>query len=210
MKYFNKFKTLQAAVAGLMLSVCNIANAGLIVDNGTDIINTGGSCSSCGTNNWQVFEDFTLSQNEELDYLDIDFSTQNYDNVEFSIWNSTLSQKLFSYNYDWAVGTFTTNVDSTFDNVTATVDLGSTSLAAGTYYLSLWGTNTHVMRNGTGSHLQFQTSNLSDYSAQVQNVRVSDLHFRLYSDTTQVPEPSTIAIFALSFMGLAARRFKKQ
>ena len=30
------------------------------------------------------------------------------------------------------------------------------------------------------------------------------------SPTTSVPEPSTLAIFALGIMGLAARRFKKQ
>jgi hypothetical protein len=30
------------------------------------------------------------------------------------------------------------------------------------------------------------------------------------TDTTDVPEPSTLAIFALSLMGLASRRFKKQ
>ena len=32
----------------------------------------------------------------------------------------------------------------------------------------------------------------------------------LYYNTTSVPEPSTLAIFALGIMGLAARRFKKQ
>lgn len=203
-----KFKFLQAASVSLVLSVCNLANAGLIVDNGTDIVNIGGSCSSCGTS-FQAFDDFTLSQDYNLDYLDIDFSTLNYDNVEFSIWNNTLSEKLFSYNYSWAAGTFITNVNPGFNNVTVTLDLGSSSLTAGTYYLSLLGTDTYVMLSGTGTHLQFSTAGLSDYSTQTGWEMTSDLHFRLYSETTEVPEPSTLAIFALGIMGLAARRFKK-
>jgi hypothetical protein len=200
-------KMLKAAVAGVALSVSSLANAGLIVDNGTDTVNIGGSCSSCGTSSWQVFDDFTLGSFQELDYLSVDFSTKNYDNVEFSIWNSNLTTKLFSFNYAWSLGTFVTNVDSTYDNVTANIDLGNASLNAGQYYLSLWGTDTYVMRSGGGSHLQFSSSNLSDYSNQPQNVRTSDLHFRLHSDSVDVPEPTTLAIFALGIMGLASRRF---
>ena len=204
-----KLKFLQAAVAALMLSVCNLANAGLIIDNGTDIVNTGGSCSSCGSSGWQVFDDFTLTQSYDLDYLDIDFSTRSYADVEFSIWSNTLSDKLFTYNYSWTAGSFITNVNSFNDNVTVSLELGNTSLTAGTYYLSIHGTDTYVMRDGSGSHLQFATSGLTDYSTQTQNVRGSDLHFRLYSDATEVPEPSTLAIFTLGIMGLTARRFKK-
>ena len=31
-----------------------------------------------------------------------------------------------------------------------------------------------------------------------------------YNSSTEVPEPSTLAIFALGMIGLASRRFKKQ
>ncbi|MCI2284251.1 PEP-CTERM sorting domain-containing protein [Colwellia sp. MSW7] len=184
------------------------ANAGLIVDNGSDTLNVGGSCSSCDTTLWQVFDDFTLSSFHELDSLSIDFSTDSYDQVEFSIWNNTLSNKLYSYDYDWAAGTYVTNVNDYYDNVTVNLDLGSASLAAGTYYLSLWAANTYIPRVGSGTHTQFSTAGLDDYSNQTAYVRVSDVHFRLYSDSVSVPEPASIALLGLGLAGLGFARRK--
>jgi hypothetical protein len=48
-----------------------------------------------------------------------------------------------------------------------------------------------------------------NYSASGQNPE-SPIGFLLYRDNTEVPEPSTLAIFALGMIGLASRRFKKK
>ena len=39
---------------------------------------------------------------------------------------------------------------------------------------------------------------------------IDNLSFEIDAQSTTIPEPSTLAIFALGIMGLAARRFKKQ
>ena len=39
---------------------------------------------------------------------------------------------------------------------------------------------------------------------------ISNVRGKTFEPSTEVPEPSTLAVFALGLMGLAARRFKKK
>ena len=45
---------------------------------------------------------------------------------------------------------------------------------------------------------------------QILNFTTSNTQSLVQDPTLQVPEPSTLAIFALGIMGLAARKFKKK
>jgi hypothetical protein len=57
------------------------------------------------------------------------------------------------------------------------------------------------------------TSGITGYNGRYNNSQLGyDFAFSLNDEVQpqNVPEPSTLAIFALSLMGLAARRFKKR
>ncbi|WP_299075004.1 PEP-CTERM sorting domain-containing protein [uncultured Paraglaciecola sp.] len=90
-------------------------------------------------------------------------------------------------------------------------------VAAGTYNASLadvqtafsaatWGSptldssQTVIVRSGFGSGFNFGTGTAHLFSFDAADVGV---------DVTDVPEPSTLAIFALGIIGLTTRRFKK-
>jgi hypothetical protein len=203
------FKKLSTTFFALFIAVSFNATAGLIVDNGTDKVTIGGACSSCNGFG-QVFDDFTLLQSYELSYMNIDFVSFYHDDVEFSIWNSDLSVKLFSFEYTWDIGTFVMNFDGVADNVTATVSLQSSLLEAGKYYVSFLGKDTSSMISPTddgNTFIQHKYAGMSDYSTTSPEwVRGDNIHFRMYA---KVPEPSTIAIFALGIIALVSRRYKK-
>jgi len=81
---------------------------------------------------------------------------------------------------------------------------------AGTYWIG-------IQHNTTSNYATVAMSGTSVNATQWQNggagARISsqpELAFRINGNSTEVPEPSTLAIFALGIMGLASRRFKKQ
>jgi len=93
-----------------------------------------------------------------------------------------------------------------------------TDVATGTYNAALsdvqaafstatWGAptldsaQTVIARSGFGSGFKFSTGEAHLFSFNAVDVGV---------EVSSVPEPSTLAIFALGIMGLASRRFKKQ
>jgi hypothetical protein len=64
---------------------------------------------------------------------------------------------------------------------------------------------TYVGESGTGP-----VGNIVDASTSYATFQVNALETFTFSSATDVPEPSTLAIFALGIIGLASRRFKKQ
>jgi hypothetical protein len=59
------------------------------------------------------------------------------------------------------------------------------------------------------------TGSVQYVKGSIDNVRIHDIALSVndlgyYKDTTAVPEPSTLAIFALGIIGLASRRFKNK
>jgi hypothetical protein len=86
-------------------------------------------------------------------------------------------------------------------------DLSSINLLAGTYWASFSG-NSGLYGSKVGSFgaTMIQQLNNSSNSLRTNNY----IPFQLNGTTRDVPEPSTLAIFALGMIGLASRRFKKQ
>jgi len=209
-------KMLKAALAGLVLSVSGFVNAGLIYDNGSAIgdsfrcAETSGVCS--GT--WTLFDDFIVSDDSNITSITwtailygglADYNFSNiwiYDNDP--VFNS--GSLLFSHS---GAGTLVANglINNAYD---ISLTGFSEMLTSGTYWLGIQHNTTSnygtVARSGNPINAtQWQNSGSgSKYASQ------PELAFRINGIPTDVPEPSTLAIFALGIMGLASRRYKKQ
>ena len=178
-------------MAGLILSVCNLANAGLITYEMefTIIENNSGSFGGVSAGSI-VFGSVTVDDifgnnltysgsttNADLSFTlnGIDLSTSSFSNVLYSGFADYNSNNL-PFSFD----------DALFDDVLFRMtDVDSRSL-----YIS------------SGS-----PDDVSWYATDSNNQRLSGTFL---VNQTQVPEPSTLAIFALGLMGMAARRFKIQ
>ena len=203
-------KMLKAAVAGLVLSVSgftNVAFAGLIVDNGFDVNATTSISWTNQIGSWRTYEDFALASNTQLTSASFLFNNGN---------GST--NYLFDIHADNAgtYGSLLHSIALTSSDVTVNSVIGgwwqfdfslpSINLVAGNYWVSFSGTSTWGSKLGTFGEELVQTDSFGN-----RNVRTGDyVPFRLNGTTSEVPEPSTIAIFALGMIGLASRRFKKQ
>jgi hypothetical protein len=196
-----KFKFLKAACAGLILSVSAFSNAGLITFNGTasdgDYTSLPGSYTEAG---------FTLTNNSGSNYfVDNDFSTNlnSWDDDVLEFNSLTSSQATLTadgnINFDFSsafLGSFNSAASLTFEGFFA----GGGSI---TQTLSL-GLNTRALFNFTGFN------NLSSLVISAPTDGFYALMDDLTVSASSVPEPSTLAIFALGIIGLASRRFKKK
>jgi hypothetical protein len=196
-----KFKFLKAACAGLILSVSAFSNAGLITFNGTasdgDYTSLPGSYTEAG---------FTLTNNSGSNYfVDNDFSTNlnSWDDDVLEFNSLTSSQATLTadgnINFDFSsafLGSFNSAASLTFEGFFA----GGGSITQ-TFSLGL---NTRALFNFTGFN------NLSSLVISAPTDGMFALMDDLTVSASSVPEPSTLAIFALGIIGLASRRFKKQ
>lgn len=189
-------KMLKAAFAGLILSVSGFANAGLIdVDfNGT----IDGSGASIGGVASPLNSAFTLSLS--LDDTLAPAGTYGVSSISFKT----------------SVGTYDTI--STWGSLQSTQNGGLISLL---YNFEVNATGEHFLMNlnslTNASFDNIQSWNNTTFSGDiivrgVDNAanHLSGIHPYGNTLTASVPEPSTLAIFALGVMGLAARRFKKK
>ncbi|AOW77657.1 hypothetical protein A3Q34_12825 [Colwellia sp. PAMC 20917] len=202
-----KFKFLKLAVIGLTLTIGGIANAGLIYDNGGPSTYSAYSIGSSET-----ADDFILAT--AYDINSVEFYFQNFNGI--TGWGQDITYSFYNDN-SGSIGSLIATGNG--QNVTAVdsglawccggnawevnFDLASTiSLNAGHYWLGLTGAS-------GSSPWWVTTSAISGYSGKINGSTVAnDFAFSLSSQ--DVPEPSTLAIFALGMIGLASRRFKKQ
>lgn len=194
-------KMLKAALASLVLSVSGFANAGLI-----DQSNINGSGGVCGYNSIQC---------EWIQEIEVGISGQLL-SIDFKI-NSSATQDGFLNIYDsWSntaslLGTINYTGLTLDNNNWFNIDVSSLNLSfeIGDFFavgiannLGLSGDSSAQYTQGNLA-LRYINGNFRDYSDW-------DLHFVTHVEPQSVPEPSTLAIFALGIMGLASRRFKKQ
>ena len=210
-------KTLKMAVAGLVLSVSGFANAGLIFGDLSYESGNAYVTDSLNNREWARLDFFrgTVAQwksqfndiNSDLYgfnfagaldadlFADAAFGADNYDvlSQQYPI-KSGINASLFTQvmgngyglndNNIWKY--FRTNAPLDSDNITY-----------------MWLSN--YVSNSTVLNHDGVNSSPNSYSSSM-----SFLVYRDLNQVTDVPEPSTLAIFALGVMGLASRRFKKQ
>ncbi|WP_019025650.1 PEP-CTERM sorting domain-containing protein [Colwellia piezophila] len=217
-------KMLKAAFAGLVLSVSGFANAGLITITGYDISNADIS----GNGGWSHVYDgnITLNGNNATwgslaDYtngsgtLNDGVLGTDHDNTQLFSTNAgaeiTLfldgfytidSLKLFGNNENNGIPGGIENVLFTFgglnDTLVSTPDGKNDEFSFGGSLLSGITTNFITLSN-------FPDGNCCNaYGISEINIMGERV------DIDQIPEPSTLAIFALGIMGLASHRLKKQ
>jgi len=106
--------------------------------------------------------------------------------------SSNLAPNLNGYNLaDVEAGTYNATL-SDVQTASSTATWGAPTLDSA---------QTVILRSGFGSGFKFSTGNAHLFSFNAVDVGL---------EVTTVPEPSTLAIFALGIIGFASRRFKKQ
>jgi hypothetical protein len=203
-----KFKYLKMAFAGLSLSVCGFANAGLILDftesSGDTIITVSGTFDLTGLNLnstgiWSnvsngggvgKYSQVTVGSSGTNMFYDSHGGTANFD----------LYTNSFSAGYTTSSTGHAFGIWNFFGQSNGNVEIDQ-SYISGT---ALFGQGT--LTGWTFSELGLVNSGLwlTMKNGETVNVTLNGV------DVSNVPEPSTLAIFALGMIGLASRRFKKQ
>jgi hypothetical protein len=193
-------KMLKAAVAGLVLSVSGFANAGLIsIDNISGnlyeasltgpvtytMTNAISSGYHAGIRVENVFANFLTSN-----------GTYISGNSIVSINGGTDINLNYNTNLPWSGGgkDFFLNTGIAWMNSMPALNVGD-----------MLTFTSHTFRFTTSADMTLSGAEGNSYLSQSGTTALST-----FGTTATVPEPSTLAIFALGIMGLAARRFKKQ
>lgn len=187
--------------------------AGVVWDNGSATTNTGGNCSDCGTSTWKVFDDFTFGADTTIGGISYDaaFSGQVTDfEVSVQFWTGINTGLLETQTFDLgsspAVNLTANTPVAGSTNYTVDIDLTDLLLTAGTYYVSVQGSNGgQYMAFGPAYSGQGANAHQVRTSSGSVNPRGYDMPFRLMG-TTSVPAPATMVIFGLALLGVARSR----
>jgi len=196
---------LKAAVAGLVLSVSSFANAGIITLNGGAAFNVDTpdpTLVTLSSTNTGTITDLDL-------FIDFDAGCCGYDNTiilthvdtgtSASIWldSDSIGSQAFG---DVRNTTFNDEASTAFVN--ASFDLSGFDIVPGDYQAA------DLLSVFDGESL-FGTWQLSiQNTGCCTNEGDNLMAWSVIANVSNVPEPSTLAIFALAIVGLASRKFK--
>ncbi|AOW77323.1 hypothetical protein A3Q34_10915 [Colwellia sp. PAMC 20917] len=196
-----KFKFLKIAIAALVVLSTTVTHANLIVDGGFEFGQaTGTASTSSGYGAWSTIS----GQTYLLGMPYAGMSTLEGLNA-MHVGNG--------YGFGYVEQSFATNIGSLYE---LTYSMIGWSGGAGRVSAHLYNTGTTDLITGlstgggwvTGS-FTFTASNTLT-TLKLQNVSGASTVDDVSLISVAVPEPSTIAIFALGMIGLVSRRFKKQ
>jgi hypothetical protein len=176
-------KMLKAALAGLVLSVSGFASAGLVTLNFDEEIVPNQTLLDGTT----YFDSFGIEFNDGVTFTTNTLFTQdtkgiyNSTNLITILWD----EEITSLDFNWAI--------FSGDIIVSLYDVNN----------ALIGTSSFLSpsTNGTGS-LSSAGIRKVTWSGNIATMGIDSLTWT----TVDVPEPSTLAIFALCIMGLASRR----
>jgi hypothetical protein len=229
------FKFVSTALAGLILSISTIANAGLIVDTDNDSFidqSTGLEWMDFGVNNIYSFDQtLELIKPGEI-YSDWRLATRQ---EAFSLWKNAFigmgadgevqNPDNFDFIYAWDNSDSNPNHDSIWEDVfdimgynhRYAIDMIIEENQAQALFFNDDGSVGYAYFNDNKNSPQFDynaddfivLSSLADDASHQRNQVHTVFSSLLVKPVQSVPEPSTLAIFALGMIGLASRRFKK-
>jgi len=185
-----KFKLFKAALASVILSVSGLANAGLITVSETQY-------------QWVDFEDFTFTFNID------DWLLNNSSTLRVSVLGDFDSPGVENLNVLAESHNF-----GTINYLTS----GTTVLQQQQNYIEFYFdltlsavmTNELLADDSATFEVNF-SEQVHEFNIHYTNIGAAYAKIDFtYEQSTDVPEPSTLAIFALGMIGLASRRFKKQ
>ncbi len=200
-----KFKVFfKAAFVGLILSVSGFAKAGLIIDiydNGsglTEIKLSGSDLALAGSQN--ITNGFWLN---DISLLNIGTSASTFTILE-------------SLSFFTTTDGINTNLSDVYTSINSSCCAFGFRMADGVFSVSagdIISLSGRLLVNKLFTDWKAGTYQYTSYSAYNDNSSRTFLRDGLtvnIGDVSQVPEPSTLAILALSLIGLASRRFKKR
>ena len=223
-----KIKYLKTAFTSLMITtscLVNLANAGIINILENSGFETGNfdywTITGTSTNYGVDLDNLNLSA-----YTNIDPAYSNVRSGSYSAWNivsatnneyvdytqtvDVLSNTAYDIGFFLSFGQNTGYGDSSRIYVNGTaLSSDTTGSAVGTDQTSFRNhyTTFTTAANMTSMNVKYRVNGSGTFRAAFS---VDDFYVNYDEPSNTVPEPSTLAIFALGMIGLASRRFKKQ
>jgi hypothetical protein len=188
-------KMLKIAIASLVLCVSSLANAGVInfegsIDDGTEVDFWSVYVTTSGTFTFDV-----LAYEVANDFFDNGLGNDRLDSYIYLFANDA-DGALIGSDDDGGLGS-DGSVSGLDSLMTLNLNVGSYLFAIGDYFLSEVEARNQLNSTNTGDTLNGR------YSVSISSEDGVAL-------VSSIPEPSTLAIFALAIMGIASRRTKKQ